>query len=204
MRFGEGAGAEDRGDLSQAHHRNAGFGQGNTSGLSHEQETALTYFSEPASIQDVLQVSRYDELDTCKLIAELLEMGLLEAMDNPEARRTPAWNMPPATGRGARAASGPSSLFWPAVVLLIAIVVPLAINSRHVSTSLVEQADAHRRARVAAQDVADVRRASVAEQRAAIRGALRRFNEDQVHGASGCSRAPSASTMGQLARSSEA
>ena len=116
-----------------------------TSGLSHEQETTLTYFEEPTSIQNVIQISRYDELDTCKLIAELLEMGLLEAMDNPEARRTPAWNMPQATGRGARAASGPSSLFWPAVVLFIAgpvvLYVPKARTSLNQGLASLQRAD---------------------------------------------------------------
>lgn len=49
-----------------------------SSGLTHEQETVLTYFREAQSINDVLQISRYEELDTCKHIAELYEQGLLE------------------------------------------------------------------------------------------------------------------------------
>jgi len=89
------------------------------SGLSHEQETALTYFSEPASIQDVLQVSRYDELDTCKLVADLLEMGLLETTTGPVRVRHPArWTQP--REREAAPPKGPSRLFWPAVCILLA------------------------------------------------------------------------------------
>ncbi|MGA2081259.1 MAG: DUF4388 domain-containing protein [Holophaga sp.] len=90
------------------------------SGLSHEQEVALTYFAEPSSIQDVLQISRYDELDTCKIIAELLEMGLLEQSHQSLELRVPAWNMPPGKDREAAIPAGPSLLFWPLVALLLA------------------------------------------------------------------------------------
>ena len=88
------------------------------SGLSHEQETALTYFSKSSSIQNVLQISRYDELDTSKLIAELLELGLLEVLEQSE-KRTQVWNSTAASGRAVTPA-GPSAWFWPAVALFIA------------------------------------------------------------------------------------
>jgi hypothetical protein len=105
-----------------------------SSGLTHEQETALTYFSEPTSIQNVLQISRYDELDTSKIIAELLEMGLLELSNDSETKRTPLWNLPHSTGREAVQPGGPSLWFWPAVVLFLAG--PIALYVPHSRASL--------------------------------------------------------------------
>jgi len=90
------------------------------SGLSHEQETTLTYFNEPSSIQNVLQVSRYDELDTYKMIADLLEMGLLEVSPEAQEKRTPLWNLPREQDREAAAPRGPSRLFWLMVGVLLA------------------------------------------------------------------------------------
>lgn len=49
-----------------------------SSGLTHEQEMILSYFEQPESIKGIIQVSRYEELDTCKAIADLIEAGLLE------------------------------------------------------------------------------------------------------------------------------
>jgi len=116
-----------------------------SSGLSHEQETALTYFEEPSSIQAVLQISRYDELDTCKLIADLLEMGLLEAVENTEAKRGPRWNMPTIANRTREPWPGPSHWFWPAVVLFIAgpvlTYVPMARTSLNQGLASLQRAD---------------------------------------------------------------
>jgi hypothetical protein len=89
------------------------------SGLTHEQETVLTYFNEPQSIQSILQITRYDELDTCKLIAELLEMGLLEVSQERVIPPTPAWNLPSEIRREPVAPAGPSPWFWPLVGLLV-------------------------------------------------------------------------------------
>jgi hypothetical protein len=105
-----------------------------SSGLTHEQETALTYFSEPSSIQNVLQISRYDELDTSKIIAELLELGLLEVSNDSETKRTPLWNLPHPMGREAVQPGGPSLWFWPAVVLFLAG--PIALYVPHSRASL--------------------------------------------------------------------
>jgi hypothetical protein len=105
-----------------------------SSGLTHEQETALTYFSEPTSIQNVLQISRYDELDTSKIIADLLEMGLLEVSSDSETKRTPLWNLPHPTGREAVQPGGPSLWFWPAVILFLAG--PIALYVPHSRASL--------------------------------------------------------------------
>jgi hypothetical protein len=91
------------------------------SGLSHEQETVLTYFSEPSSVQNVLQISRYDELDTCKLIAELLEMGLLEVSDEEQEHRVPVWNLPREQEARAETQGAPSLLLWPAVAVLLGL-----------------------------------------------------------------------------------
>jgi hypothetical protein len=90
------------------------------SGLTHEQEKTLTYFEQPSSIQTVLQISRYDELDTYKIIADLLEMGLLEVTQDAQEQRVPLWNLPREKDREAQAPSGPSGLFWLLVCLLLA------------------------------------------------------------------------------------
>ena len=50
-----------------------------SSGLTHEQEMVLSYFDHPQSAREVIQISRYEELDTCKAVADLLEAGLLES-----------------------------------------------------------------------------------------------------------------------------
>jgi len=91
------------------------------SGLSHEQEKTLTYFNEPCSIQNVLQISRYDELDTYKMIADLLEMGLLEVSADAQEKRAPLWNLPREQDRESAAPRGPSRLFWLMVGVLLAV-----------------------------------------------------------------------------------
>ncbi len=104
------------------------------SGLTHEQETVLTYFSTSTSIQNVLQISRYDELDTCKIIAQLLEAGVLEVSTEAEEHRPNVWSMPPTAGRESAPPQGPSFLFWPAVAVLLAF--PLAFYVPHSRASL--------------------------------------------------------------------
>jgi len=91
------------------------------SGLSHEQETTLTYFSEPSSIHTVLQISRYDELETSKMIADLLERGLLEVSSAAAENRAPMWNLPREKDPEDPSRFAPSALFWPAVALLLAL-----------------------------------------------------------------------------------
>jgi hypothetical protein len=117
------------------------------SGLSHEQETVLTYFSESASIHNVLQISRYDELDTCKVVAELLEMGFLELATGTGQMQTPLWTQPQAAGRQAAPASGPSRLFWPAVCLFLAgpilLYVPRTKASFNQGLASLQRSDVH-------------------------------------------------------------
>ena len=91
------------------------------SGLNHEQETVVTYFASSTSIQSVIQVSRYDELDTCKIIADLLGMGILEVSTDKEEHQPSRWIAMPASGRAALPPAGPSILFWPLVVALLAL-----------------------------------------------------------------------------------
>ena len=105
------------------------------SGLSHEQETVLTYFANSTSIQNVLQVSRYDELDTCKIIASLLEMGLLEVSADAEEHKPSVWVMPPPSGREAAPPSGPSLLFWPAVIVLLGFPLAFYVPSSRASVN---------------------------------------------------------------------
>jgi hypothetical protein len=104
------------------------------SGLTHEQEVTLTYFAEPSSIQNVLQISRYDELDTCKIISELLDLGLLAPQRQAEQLRVPIWSMPPEQVRQASVPSRPSFLFWPLVAALIAL--PLVLYAPRDRASL--------------------------------------------------------------------
>ena len=86
------------------------------SGLSHEQEIVLSYVENPQSVMDAIQISRYEELDTCKAIADLFEAGLLEATSG-EAPRVPR----PWVGDSAIAphpsSLEPSALLWPLVAL---------------------------------------------------------------------------------------
>jgi hypothetical protein len=101
-------------------------GRGNldlkASGLSHEQETVLTYFTESQSIQSVIQITRYDELDTCKVIAELLEAGLLEiSQEGGDRTAPPAWRLPMEARPIPAEPAGPSPLLWPLVALLILV-----------------------------------------------------------------------------------
>ena len=98
------------------------------SGLGPEQETVFGYFSEPASVQDVIQFSRYGELETCQVIADLLDRGLLAV--SAEALAEPSQE----PARRAAAAAVPSRLFWPAVCLLLAG--PLAWYGPGLRTSL--------------------------------------------------------------------
>lgn len=91
------------------------------SGLNHEQETVLTYFMEPQSIQSVVQISRYDELDTCKFVAELLEMGLLELARDEVVRQPAPWAMPTTSFPAPPKPSEPSLWLWPVAALLIAV-----------------------------------------------------------------------------------
>lgn len=95
------------------------------SGLTHEQETVLTYFNDPQSIASVLQITRYDELDTCKTISDLLEMGLLEVVPGVEVKAAPAWHVAaPEVVRHRREADPPVRWFWGLVGGLL--LVPLA------------------------------------------------------------------------------
>lgn len=92
------------------------------SGLSHEQETVLTYFSEPQSIQSVIQITRYDELDTCKVVAELMGAGLLEISQEGGERVTPpTWGLPMEAQPIPQEPASPSPLFWPLVGILVLV-----------------------------------------------------------------------------------
>ena len=91
-----------------------------SSGLTHEQETVLTYFEQAQSVQDALLVSRYEELDTCKTIADLLEQGLLEPISADVTRPSRPWTADDAPEPGkSEEPVGPSKVFWPWVAALI-------------------------------------------------------------------------------------
>ena len=94
-----------------------------SSGLTHPQEVVLSYFEEAQSASDVVQQSRFEELDTCKAIADLLEAGLLEPAHDSGSRATPAW-MADGPDASLEPAWAPSGILWPLVALGFAV--PLA------------------------------------------------------------------------------
>jgi hypothetical protein len=61
------------------------------SGLTHEQEMVLSYFDTPQSIDEVCQISRYEELDTCKTIVALLQLGLLQVAKEEAPKVVRPW-----------------------------------------------------------------------------------------------------------------
>ena len=64
-----------------------------SSGLAHEQEVVLSYFDQAESIKDIIQISRYEELDTCKAIADLIEARLLEPIRGDAPKVIRPWVM---------------------------------------------------------------------------------------------------------------
>ncbi|WP_306592028.1 DUF4388 domain-containing protein [Geothrix sp. 21YS21S-4] len=101
--------------------------QHGSSGLTHEQEVVLSYFEHPQGLKDVIQISRYEELDTCKAIAELLEAGLLEPIFGGVPKVVRPW----VDTQGAYPVGSwePSPLLWPLVVA--AFLLPLAFYVPH-------------------------------------------------------------------------
>ncbi len=116
-----------------------------SSGLSHEQETVLTYFEQAQSVQDVLLVSRYEELDTCKTIADLLEGGLLEPIRDSVDRPSRPWTADAPSSIKSEEPEGPSRVFWPwvAVLLLLPLLtyVPKSRNSLNQGLASLQPAD---------------------------------------------------------------
>lgn len=102
--------------------------QHGSSGLTHEQEMVLSYFDHPQSAKEIVQISRYEELDTCRAIAELLEAGLLEPISGGVPKVARPWAeshlLDPTSN-----VWEPSPLFWPLVVLGFAL--PLALYVPH-------------------------------------------------------------------------
>lgn len=101
--------------------------QNGTSGLTHEQEMVLSYFDHPQTIKDIIQISRYEELDTCKSIAELLEAGLLEPITGQAPKVVRPWVDSPL--ERVSAPWEPSWLLWPLVALAFSL--PLALYVPH-------------------------------------------------------------------------
>lgn len=99
---------------------------GGSSGLSHEEEMVLSYFELPQSIEEVVQISRYDELDTCKAILSLIQKGLLEVSARTEVPRIlRPWTEEVPDEPEAEAPAGRSPLLWPLVAVFLAV--PLAL-----------------------------------------------------------------------------
>ncbi|MBI1753208.1 MAG: DUF4388 domain-containing protein [Acidobacteria bacterium] len=99
-----------------------------SSGLSHEQEVVLSYFGHPQSVNEIVQISRYEELDTCKAVADLIEAGLLEPVSGDTPKVVRPWVVD-----GQRELAPPewesSRLLWPLVALCF--LAPLALYVPH-------------------------------------------------------------------------
>jgi hypothetical protein len=102
--------------------------QHGSSGLSHEQEMVLSYFDHPESIKDIIQVSRYEELDTCKAIADLIEAGLLEPVTGDAPKVIRPWVMDGVSEQMPKEWDS-SRLLWPLVAL--GFLVPLMLYVPH-------------------------------------------------------------------------
>jgi len=88
----------------------------------------LSYFDHAQSVADVIQISRYEELDTCKSVADLLEAGLLE----PATGKTPKVTRPWVLDSLQESLPGPwepSPLLWPLVAL--GFILPLLLYVPH-------------------------------------------------------------------------
>jgi hypothetical protein len=105
-----------------------GMVQNGPSGLSHEQEIVLSYFEHPQSVMDAIQISRYEELDTCKAIADLFEAKLLEPATGEAPRVIRPWTEDGSSAQDARSLE-PSALLWPLVAL--GFLVPLVLYVPH-------------------------------------------------------------------------
>jgi hypothetical protein len=102
--------------------------QHGTSGLTHEQEMVLSYFEHPESIKDIIQVSRYEELDTCKAVADLLEAGLLEPATGDAPKIVRPWVVDGDQELAPREWD-PSRALWPLVAL--GFLLPLLLYVPH-------------------------------------------------------------------------
>jgi hypothetical protein len=102
--------------------------QQGSSGLTHEQEMVLSYFNHPQSINDIIQISRYEELDSCKAIADLIEAGLLEQISGEAPKVQRPW-VAAANVKNAPKPWEPSNLLWPLVAL--GFLLPLALYVPH-------------------------------------------------------------------------
>jgi hypothetical protein len=99
-----------------------------SSGLTHEQEMVLSYFNQPESVREIVQVSRYEELDTCKAIADLIEAGLLELAANKAPKQSRPWVL----GEDFEKLPedwNPSRLLWPLAAL--GFLLPLLLYVPH-------------------------------------------------------------------------
>jgi hypothetical protein len=84
----------------------------------------LSYFDHPESIKDIIQVSRFEELDTCKAIADLIEAGLLEPITGKAPKVVRPWVL---DGKSKQTPKDweASRLLWPFVA--VGFLVPLML-----------------------------------------------------------------------------
>ena len=102
--------------------------QHGSSGLTHEQEMVLSYFDHAQSTSEAIQVSRYEELDTCKSVADLIEAGLLEPISGGAPKVVRPWVTDGHPDLAPKAWQA-SPFLWPLVVL--GFLLPLALYVPH-------------------------------------------------------------------------
>jgi len=102
--------------------------QEGSSGLSHEQEMVLSYFEHPQSVNEIVQISRYEELDTCKAVADLLEAGLLEPVSGEIPKVVRPWVVDERSELAPKEWEA-SRFLWPLVAL--GFLLPLALYVPH-------------------------------------------------------------------------
>ncbi|HJW43882.1 MAG TPA: DUF4388 domain-containing protein [Geothrix sp.] len=99
------------------------------SGLNHEQEMVLSYFDTPQSIDEVCQISRYEELDTCKTIVSLLQLGLLQVAKEEAPKVVRPWVAEGGDQPLMEEPETPSPLLWP--MLAVFLLAPLFLYVSH-------------------------------------------------------------------------
>ena len=107
-----------------------------SSGLTHEQEMVLSYFDTAQSIDEVCQISRYEELDTCKTIGALLQLGLLQVVHDDAPKVVRPWVQDAPDQPLVDEPKQPSALFWPALAAFLIIPLILYVPRRRGSINV--------------------------------------------------------------------
>jgi hypothetical protein len=90
------------------------------SALSVEEEIIIQYFLQPKSITDILKISKFNELDSCRYILSLLDKELLENYYKKTMAVSPIIRqMASIHKKQATSHQKPSPIFWPSFAALL-------------------------------------------------------------------------------------